>query len=112
MKTLALNNSDWDLYVDELGNLATKESDDRLAQDVASSCRVFKGEMEFDITRGVEYNNPDKIRKTIKDEIRKQALIVGGVNEAVVSIEAIENRKAKVVIYVTNENGDKITIGE
>ena len=112
MKTLALRNNDWDFYVDGLGNWATKESNEQLAQDVASSCRVFKGEMEFDVERGVEYNEPDKIRSTIKDDIRRQALLIDGIMEAVVSIERIENRKARVVIYVTNENGDKITVGE
>ena len=112
MKTLALDNLNWDLYVDDFGNWATKESNDRLAQDVATSCRVFKGEMEFDITRGVEYDNPDAIRKTIKDDIRRQALIIAGVQEAVVSIRPLNERKANVIIYITNENGDKITVGD
>lgn len=112
MKTLALKNENWDFFVDSLGNWATKESNDQIAQDVASSCRVFKGEMEFDVGRGVEYREPDKIRKTINDDIRRQALLIEGVKEAVVSIESIDNRRASVIIYVTNENGDKITVGE
>lgn len=111
MKTLALN-SDWTLYVDDYGNIATKESNDELAQDVASSVRVFLGEMPFDVNRGVSYNTPDDIRFTLKDEIKKQALLINGVEEAVVSFERIEDRKANVIIYITNENGDKLTVGE
>ena len=112
MKTLALRNDNWDLTIDDFGNIAVKESNNQLAQDVASSVRVFLGEMEFDKNRGVSYNKPEQIRKTIKDDIKKQALLIDGVEEAVVVFEKIEDRKANVVIYVTNENGDKLTVGE
>lgn len=112
MKTLALKNDNWDFFVDSFGNWATKESNEQIAQDVATSCRVFVGEMEFDVGRGVNYREPDKIRQTLGDDIRRQALLINGVKEAVVSIEKVDNRRASVMIYVTNENGDKITVGE
>lgn len=111
-KTLFLRNDSWDLTLNDYGNIATKESNDELAQDVASSVRVFLGEMPFDVNRGVSYNTPDDIRFTLKDEIKKQALLINGVEEAVVSFERIEDRKANVVIYITNEKGDKLTVGE
>lgn len=111
-KTLFLRNENWDLTVDDFGNIATKESNDQLAQDVASSVRVFLGEMPFDVNRGVSYNTPDEIRFTLKDDIKHQALLINGIEEAVVSFEKIEDRNANVIIYVTNENGDKLTVGE
>ena len=112
MITLALRNSDWDLTIDDYGNIATKTSNNQLAQDVASSVRVFKGEIPFDKNRGISYNTPDEIRYTLRDDIKKQALLIDGIEEAVISFERIENRKANVIIYVTNENGDKLTVGE
>ena len=112
MKTLALRNDNWDFYVDSFGNWATKESNDQIAQDVASSIRVWKNELPFNKNRGISYNTPDEIRFTLIDDIKQQAYLISGVEEAVVSIEKIENRKANIVVYVTNENGDKITVGE
>lgn len=112
MKTLKLE-KDWDLTKDDFNNIAIAEGNERLAQDVASSVRVFKGEVPFDIQRGVEYNNPEKIRETLQYDINDQAKLVEGVDESVTVFEEIENRELKPVIYVTNiENGEKIVIGE
>ena len=112
MKTLKLDKT-WDLTKDELNNIAIADGNERLAQDVASSVRVFKGEVPFDIERGVEYNNPEKIRETLQYDINDQAKLVEGVNESVTVFEEIENRQLKPVIYVTNtENGERIVIGE
>lgn len=112
MKTLGLRNDTWDLYVDRYGNIATKESNDQLAQDVASSILVWLGELPFNKTRGVPYNMPEEIRITLTDEIKKQAYLINGVEEAIVSVEKIEDRKANIIVYITNENGDKLTVGE
>ena len=111
MITLALDNS-WDITVDSLGNLATLSDNERLAQDVASSVRVFKGELPFDIERGVEYNNPDLNRETLNYEMNEQAKLIDGVAESVVLFEELSNRTLKPVIYITNEQGNQITVGE
>lgn len=65
MDTLALDNSLWDLDVDASGNWrtvgdATPKSDQtgpgmQLAQDVATRCRAWRGEVYYDITQGVRY---------------------------------------------------------
>jgi len=111
MKTLALQN-DWDLYVDDFGNIALKEGNERLAQDVASSVRVFKGEIGFDTGRGVEYNKPDQNRETLNHQMNEQAKLVEGVESSVVIFEELDNRILKPVIYVTNTDGDQIIVGE
>ena len=111
-KTLALRNDNWDLYVDDYGNIAIKDSNNELAQDVASSVRVWLGECAFDKNRGIPYNTPDENRFSLKEYIKRQATRIKGIEEAVVSFEKIENRRANVIIYVTNENGDKLTVGE
>ena len=111
-KTIALRNDNWDMFVDDYGNIAIKESNDEIAQDVASSVMVWQTECPFDKERGIPYNTPDENRFSLKEYIRKQALRIDGVDEAIISFEKIENRKANVIIYVTNENGDKLTVGE
>ena len=111
MKTMALRN-DWDLYVDEYGNLAIKEGNDRLAQDVASSVRVFKGEDGFDTSRGVEYNKPDESRQTLNRQMNMQTGYIDGVEDSVVVFEELSNRELKPVVYVTNTDGEEIKVGE
>lgn len=110
MKTIALD-TNWDIGIDNLRNIATVSGNDCLAQDVASSVRVFKGELPFDIDRGVNYAKPDENRETLNYEMNEQARLVEGVADSVVVFEKLENRTLKPVVYVTNEEGQQITIG-
>lgn len=110
MKTLGLTSPDWDLYIDERKNIAILEGNERLAQDVASSVRVFKGEDSFDITRGVEYNKPDEVRDTLQSDIKKQVDLVEGVQESVVLFDELKDRTLKPSIYVTNEENEQIVV--
>lgn len=65
MDTLALDNTNWDLTLDVWGNLATvgdatPEVDEtgpgmRLALDVATRVRAWRGEVYFDTTQGINY---------------------------------------------------------
>lgn len=112
MKTLALTNNEWDLYVDDFGNLAIKDNNDRLAQDVASSVRVWLGECPFDTDRGVDYGSPDTNRDELKLQINEQAGLVEGVNESMVVFDEFRDRTLKTTIYVTNENGEQVIVGE
>lgn len=111
MKTLALQNN-WDLYVDEYGNLAMKEGNGRLAQDVASSVRIFKGEDGFDTGRGVEYNKPDESRQTLNRQMNMQTRYIDGVEDSVVIFEELNNRELKPVVYITNINDEEVIVGE
>lgn len=111
MKTLALG-TDWDVYVDDIGNIATLDGGNRLAQDVASSVRVFFGELPFNVNRGVEYNKPDENRETLNHQMNQNAKLVEGVSESVVIFEELQNRTLKPVIYVTSDSGEQIVIGE
>lgn len=45
----------WDLYVDSSGNIAVNQPPLAVAQDVASACRLFQGELWFDVTQGMPY---------------------------------------------------------
>lgn len=45
----------WDLELDDNGNFALKEGQEQIAQDVATSVKMWKGEYVFDVDRGVPY---------------------------------------------------------
>lgn len=55
MKTLLLDNQLWDLLVDANGNIALASEPYALAQDVASSIRLFAGELWYDSSKGIPY---------------------------------------------------------
>ena len=82
MKTIGLENND--LYVDDLGNIGVKDGLERLAQDVASSVKVWKGELPRDVERGIDYNDIDGIQETLNHDIIEQAKLVDGVDEKLV----------------------------
>ena len=111
MITWALESYSWDVYTDEVGNIALKSGNSRLAQDVASSVRVFTGELPFDIERGVDYNKPDTNRQLLNDQMNQQARLIDGVQDSIVVFEELKDRKLKPVVYVTNEENEEIVIG-
>lgn len=110
MKTWKLD-KDWDVGLDDLNNIAMVDGNDRLAQDVASSVRVFKGELPFDIDRGVTYDKPDEVRNTLKNDMNEQALLVEGVSDSITVFNNLTDRLLNVTIYATNEEGETITVG-
>lgn len=55
MDTLKLDTDTWDLTVDASGNIAVATGPEAIAQDVASSVRLFSGELWYDTTQGVPY---------------------------------------------------------
>lgn len=108
MKTIGLENND--LYVDDLGNIGVKEDLERLAQDVASSVKVWKGELPRDVERGIDYNDIDGIQETLNHDIIEQAKLVEGVAEVTVDYERRENRVLTPTIYVKSEDGETVEV--
>jgi hypothetical protein len=108
MKTIGLENND--LYVDEFNNLGIKDGLERLAQDVASSVKVWKGELPRDIQRGIDYNDIDGIQDTLNHDIIQQANLVEGVAEVTVDYERRENRVLTPTIYVKSEDGEVVEV--
>ena len=53
--TLYLDVDSWDLALDANGNIAIANAPYSIAQDVATSCRLWLGEFIYDITRGIPY---------------------------------------------------------
>lgn len=108
MKTIGLENND--LYVDDFGNIGVKENLERLAQDVASSVKVWKGELPRDVERGIDYNDIDGIQETLNHDIIEQANLVEGVAEVTVDYERRENRVLTPTIYVKSEDGETVEV--
>ena len=108
MKTIGLENND--LYIDEYNNLGIKDGLARLAQDVASSVKVWKGELPRDVQRGIDYNDIDGIQDTLNHDIIQQANLVEGVAEVTVDYERRENRELTPTIYVKSEDGEVVEV--
>lgn len=83
MDTLALDYGNWDLDTDTRGNWrtvgsSTPRSDEtgpgmRLAQDVATRCLSWRGEVYYDTTQGIRY-------ETIMGEAPNMALLQSAYN--------------------------------
>jgi hypothetical protein len=79
IKTLGLN-EDWDLALDGYGNIAVLEGHGRVAQDVATAVKLFRGEAIFHIDMGVPYladilaNSPQEA--IIRSHLTKRAYTV------------------------------------
>lgn len=108
---MGINDKDWDCFVDKnTKGIAIKNGNEQIAQDVASSVRVWVGDCVFDKERGVEYNNPEKIRDTLSFDMEEQAKRITGVDNAVVSYNGFENRVADATIYVQTTDGESIEV--
>jgi len=55
MNTLLLAQNTWDLTIDAIGNIAVAQDPYATAQDCASNCRLFLGELWYDTTQGIPY---------------------------------------------------------
>lgn len=56
MDTLLLDTVLWDYVVDASGNWAVATEPYSLAQDVSSAIRLFQGELWYDKSQGIRYN--------------------------------------------------------
>ncbi len=117
MDTLALTPA-WDLDVDVYGNWATFGDATpgdatgpgiRMAQDVATQCLTFRGELYYDTTQGVRYDQilglvPNMV--FITSEYQTQAALVPEVQQVVPSLTF--NRAPRQLggtIYVSDASG-------
>ncbi|MBO7696953.1 MAG: hypothetical protein J6T10_30350 [Methanobrevibacter sp.] len=111
MLTWSLDNKTWDIGVDkDTKNIGLKSGNDRIAQDVASSVRVWLGELPMDEDRGVNYGEPERLRGVLSFEMRKQANLIDGVFDSMVTFNQIKDRELDVTIYVTTDEGETIEV--
>lgn len=86
MNTLLLNRDNWDLCLDTAGNIALATDPYSQVQDVASSIRLFRGELWYDTAQGIPYfeqilGQAPPI-EFMRDQFERRALTVPGVVSA------------------------------
>ena len=111
MKSLKLT-SQWDLTVDENGNIAMIDDGLQIAQDVATACRVWRGESLFDTTRGIPYK--EEIMGNLPNMTVLQAYCsqegtrINGAEIITIKDVSFENRVLKPDIQITTNTGDTL----
>lgn len=113
--TLLLNPATWDLTVDINGNIAVASEPYSYAQDVASACRLFKGDLYYDTSQGVPYWQQmlGKLPpiQFIKNAYRTAALSVTGITAANCFITSIFNRVVSGQVQTTDATGTPAVTG-
>lgn len=113
MKSLRLSDK-WDLTVDGGGNLAAVTGAPRVAQDVASYERVFKGECWYNTTAGVPYLLRELAHlppaELVQARADARAREVPGVAAVNTSLLTLEGRVLTGSINITADTGESIDV--
>ncbi len=113
MDTIYLTPS-WGMTVDASGNIAMATAEYAIAQDVASACRLFLGELFYDTTKGIPYNQvilgKKPPRALVAHYLEKAALTVPEVVSAQVTGLTLTNRTLTGNIEVIDLAGQKIGV--
>ncbi len=109
MKTLLLDQGQWDLVLDASGNIALASEPYAIAQDAASAVRTFKGEAWYDTTLGIPYFQQVLGQwppvSLVKSLVVAEALRVPGTVSAVCVITGLSNRMMTGQIQITDDSG-------
>lgn len=112
MDTLLLDRTAWDLALDASGNIAVASRPYSIAQDVASACRLFFGELYYDTTKGIRYFSEVLGQyqpvQVLKARLVAAALGVPGVLTAKVFLTAIAGRSVAGQVQITTAAGSAI----
>ena len=106
--TLLLDTLLWDLTLDASGNIAVATAPYQLAQDAASAIRLFQGELWYDTTQGVPYQNilaQNPPLSLLKQQLVDAALTVPDVVSAQCFIASVSGRGVTGQVQVTNSSG-------
>lgn len=109
--TLFLRPDTWDLALDASGNIAVGTDIYQQAQDVASACRTFRGELYYDTQTGIPYDTeilggtgfPLALYKLYLEEA---ALSIDGVVSAQASLSTNDRRNVIGAIIFTNDQNE------
>lgn len=93
MNTLLLDTTNWDLVVNTQGNLAVATNLYALAQDAASACRTFLGEVWYDTMLGIPFTDQilGKLPPTsfLQAQFQGQSEAVPGIASAKVTLNPV-----------------------
>lgn len=113
MQTLLLDGVTWDLLVDAAGNIALASDPYSIAQDVASALKAWAGEVYYDTTLGVPYQNilgQQPPASYVKTQMIAQAKTVPEVTGAVCFLQALEDRTLGGQVQVTTAANGVISV--
>lgn len=109
MRTLLLDTKAWDLVLDASGNIAVADDPYSIAQDVASACRAFLGEVYYNTALGVPYFQQILGKfpplPLLKQLLCDQASLVPGCFGPVCYITSVIDREVRGQIQFTDANG-------
>lgn len=109
MKTALLDIVTWDLVVDAGGNIAVASNPYALAQDSASEIRLYQGELYWDTTRGVPYDDQILGKSPPLSYMKKQFVTAAELTPEVVAarafIQSFVDRKITGQVQVTDKDG-------
>lgn len=114
MQTLLLDLTNCDLVVDSAGNIAVASAPYAIAQDVASACKLFLGELWYDTSKGIPYF--EKVLgqlpsiDQLKEYLVSAALTVPGVVSATCIIQSFADRQVTGQIQFTDSTGNTGTV--
>jgi hypothetical protein len=112
--TLYLDPGSWDLLADAAGNIALATPPYALAQDVASVCRTFSGEVYYDDTLGILYLQKilgkTPALNVLQGALAAAALTVPTVETASCVISSFVNRKAVGQVQFEDSNGTTASV--
>ncbi|ULH09879.1 hypothetical protein MF265_18255 [Serratia marcescens] len=114
-KTFYLNPDLWDLQLDGNGDLRIASGPLAIAQDVASACLTFRGEVWFDNTLGVPWKEdvlgelppPGLIQRRMETEALR---IAGVVDARAMLITDRQTRQTRGLITTTDSSGQTTEI--
>lgn len=114
MKTLLLDNTDWDLLTDAAGNIAFATAPYQRAQDVASAIKLFLAELWYNTQPGVPYFQQILAKappvEVFKAYMVRAALTVPGVVAASCVIESFQDRTVKGAVTFTDVDSRTSTV--
>jgi hypothetical protein len=108
--TLYLDPATWDLTVDASGSIAVAADPYALAQNAATACRTFLGEVWYNQATGVPYWQDIlghfPALSIVKADLVAAAETVAGVASAQAFITGVVNRQLAGQIQVTDNSGN------
>jgi hypothetical protein len=108
--TLFLAPNTWDLCADLSGNIAVASPPYSTAQDIASACRLFLGELWYNTTAGIPYFGEilgqQPSLSYVQAQLQAAALTVPNVVTATVVLTGVVNRGLTGQVQFTTSNGE------
>lgn len=105
MRTLLLGQNTWDLTLDASANIAVAEEPYAFAQDAASACRTFLGEVWHDSSLGIPYLQQILGKRPSAQFVRAQleaaTLTVPDTTSAAAFLTSFVNRKLSTQVQFT-----------